>query len=68
MTSPPKWISQRERAGLESAEVRVSDDALRAFQKANGLEPLGEAEVFTLAALGLLPEDRPAPRTRAPVR
>ena len=45
-----------------------SDDALRAFQKANGLEPLGEAEVFTLAALGLLPEDRPAPRTRAPVR
>ena len=45
-----------------------SADALRAFQRTNGLEPLGEADVFTLAALGLLPANRPAARAGAPVR
>jgi peptidoglycan hydrolase-like protein with peptidoglycan-binding domain len=30
-------------------------DALRTFQRTQGLEPLGEPDVYTLAALGLLP-------------
>lgn len=36
---------------------------LRAFQRARGIEPLGEPDVYTLAALGLLPgaETRSAP-------
>jgi peptidoglycan hydrolase-like protein with peptidoglycan-binding domain len=37
--------------------------AVRALQRAQGLEPLGEPDVYTLAALGLLPgaESRAAP-------
>jgi peptidoglycan hydrolase-like protein with peptidoglycan-binding domain len=35
--------------------------ALRDFQRAQGIEPLGEPDVYTLAALGLLPgETRPS--------
>ena len=30
-------------------------NALRAFQRAQGIEPLGEPDVYTLSALGLLP-------------
>jgi peptidoglycan hydrolase-like protein with peptidoglycan-binding domain len=39
--------------------------AVRAFQRSQGIEPLGEPDVYTLAALGLLPGGEPR---SAPVR
>jgi len=41
-------------------------NALRDFQRTRGLEPLGEPDVYTLAALGLLPGSGEAPKARRP--
>jgi N-acetylmuramoyl-L-alanine amidase len=38
--------------------------ALRDFQRARGIEPTGEPNVYTLAELGLLPGKRLTARTR----
>lgn len=53
-------------------EVRAADgiwgdrtvSALRDFQRAQGIEPLGEPDVHTLAALGLLPRNETTPTAR----
>ena len=43
-----------------------TENALREFQRRNGLEPRGEPDVYTLASLGLLPGGEPLRARSAP--